>query len=284
MIASLSASSEMFLSDLNRVQRRVDAAQRQISSGLKVSAPSDAPDEIGSILELRAGLERNTQIQTNVTRVKAEVDTADATLQTVISLVERAKTLAAQGAGTMQDDSSRLAIDNEVESIQEQLIALSQTTVQGRPLFGGTMDASREIEDPAGGSFPVARTLQQVFDPRNPDGTPAADNVFAAVADLRAELQANNPDGIQTALDSLDAAGDHLNQQLGFYGAAQNRISDALDFAGKQAVQLKTSLSNLEDADVTSAILELSQASVEQQAALAAQAKRPASTLFDYLG
>lgn len=284
MITALAPSSEQFLTDLNRIQRRVDQAQREISSGLKVSAPSDAPDQISSILQLRAELARNAQIQTNVTRVKVEVDTADSTLQNAISVLERVKTLAAQGAGTMQDEGSRRAIGTEVEALQEQMVALSQTAVQGRPLFSGALDASREIENPAGGSFPVAQTLQQVFDPHNADGTAASDNVFAAIANLRAELQANNPAGIEDALNSLGAAQDHLNQQLGFYGAAQNRIADALDFAGKHDVELKTALSNLQDADVPAAILDLNQASIQQQAALAAQAKRPTSTLFDYLG
>ncbi|MCL5746468.1 MAG: hypothetical protein M1541_21480 [Acidobacteria bacterium] len=284
MIEALSPSSETFLADLNRVQRRLDAAQRQISSGLKVSAPSDDPDSISSILQLHAELERNSQIRTNVTRTKAEVDTADSTVQQAIQALERVQTLGAQAAGSMQDETSRLAIDNEVESLQDQIIGLSQTAVQGRSLFSDALDASREIEDPAGGSFPVARTLQQVFDPRNPDGTPTTDNVFASIASLRAELQANNPDGIQTALESLKSAHEHLNQELGYYGAAQNRISNALDYAGKHEVELKTALSNLQDADLTAAILELNQTSTQQQAALSAQAKRPTSTLFDYLG
>ncbi len=38
--------------------------------------------------------------------------------------------------------------------------------------------ATRQVEDPAGGSFAVSQTAQQIFDDNNADGSPATDNVF----------------------------------------------------------------------------------------------------------
>jgi len=61
MISSLSPSSEAFLANIERVQRRVDTAGRQASSGKRVNVPSDAPGEVGSILQLRAKARRMWQ-------------------------------------------------------------------------------------------------------------------------------------------------------------------------------------------------------------------------------
>ena len=68
-----------------------------------------------------------------------------------------------------------------------------------------------------------------------------------------------------------------------FYGAAQNRISAAIDLAQKFQVQTQTNLSNLQDTDVAATAVRVTQLSTALNAAMAAQAKRPTSTLFDYL-
>ena len=81
MIRGISAGSEMLLAQLDRMDGRLAKAQRQISSGLRVSTASDAPDEVSAILTLRADLERNSQISTNLECAKVETATADDALQ-----------------------------------------------------------------------------------------------------------------------------------------------------------------------------------------------------------
>jgi flagellin-like hook-associated protein FlgL len=75
----------------------------------------------------------------------------------------------------------------------------------------------------------------------------------------------------------------HLNRQLGFYGAVENRIAEAVADASKIGLRLKTTLSELEDADVTAAILELNSVELNQRAALSSRALINRSSLFDYL-
>ena len=76
----------------------------------------------------------------------------------------------------------------------------------------------------------------------------------------------------------------HLNSQLSFYGTVQNKVAEATDFATKRDLQLNTQLSSLQDADLTSAIVELTQAQAQQSAALQVRAKTPPRSLFDFLG
>jgi len=47
--------------------------------------------------------------------------------------------------------------------------------------------------------------------------------------------------------------------------------------------QLKTQIGNLDDADLTQAILDLTQSQTQQQAALQSRAMLPRTTLFDFL-
>jgi flagellar hook-associated protein 3 FlgL len=119
VLTNLDPAAEMFLSDLSRIQKRLTTAGRQVSSGKKLQVASDAPDQIDSLLQLRADMERNTQISTNLGRVKTEVDTAESVLQSCTKLLDRALALANQGANSTQTASGRADIASEVQAAPE---------------------------------------------------------------------------------------------------------------------------------------------------------------------
>jgi len=305
MIRNVDPSAERFLADLSRIQETAERAARQISSGLRVTAPSDAPDHVGDILQLRANLSRNTQILANLYRAKTEADTAEKSLGHSITLLDRAIVLASQGASTIVTPESRKIIAGEVQGLLEQLVADSQTVAEGRYIFSGDRDqelayrlnlasptgvdrlfqtqASRRIEHPSGQTFQAAKTAQEIFDTRNPDDTPASDNVFAAVNGLRLALEADDQAGIEASMAALRRASERLNIEQSFYGAVQNKIEAAIEFGGKNNVLLETELSARQDADLTAAALELERTSIHEQAALAARARLPRTSLLDYL-
>jgi flagellin-like hook-associated protein FlgL len=104
------------------------------------------------------------------------------------------------------------------------------------------------------------------------------------VTALRGALLASDQPAIGIAFEALSAVGDHLNSELAFAGTSQNKILEANDYGLTLQLQLRTQIGNLEDADLTEAILELNQGQTQQQAALSSRARLPRSTLFDYLG
>ncbi|MFB3776048.1 MAG: hypothetical protein ACE141_00520 [Bryobacteraceae bacterium] len=305
MITNLDPSSERFLLDLARIQKSIGTATQTISSGLKVTSPSDAPDQISDILQIYADIERNAQIRTNLGRISAEVQTAQSTLETAARLVDRARVLASQGASTNQTAETRQTLATEVTALLEQLVNASRTIVENRYIFSGDQDqapqyqvnlanpngvdrlltaaASRQVQHPSGVTFTVSRTAQEIFDNRNADDTLASDNVFAAVNGLRLALEGNDEAGIDAALVALRSAGTHLNEALSFYGTAQNKLDEAVDFSSRLELRLKTELSNRRDADLTEAILELERSKTHEQAALGARSLMPQTSLFDFL-
>src|SRR5579872_4905365 len=137
MISWISASASQFLADLSQTQTRLQQAERQMSSGLKFTAASDAPDQVSEILTLRADISRNTQIASNLSDTKTQVDSAEQAVANAEQLVEQARTLAAQGATGTQTAQTRAAIAQQVQSIHDQLIALANTSLGSHYLFGG---------------------------------------------------------------------------------------------------------------------------------------------------
>jgi flagellar hook-associated protein 3 FlgL len=305
MITNLSAASQAFLNDLALIQQNINTASEQVSSGLKLNVASDEPDQIGSVLQLRANIAQNNQILTNLGAVQTEANTAGQALESASELMDQAVSLATEGANSDTTPSQDQALADQVQNILEQMVNYSVTNVGGRYIFGGDDDqsppyqldlssgngvdqlttgaATRQIQDPAGGSFSVDQTAQQIFDDRNADGTYATDNVFASLTTLLNALQSNNTTTVASSISSLQAANAHLNSALSFYGSVQDRLQSATDYANNYNVQLQTQLSQEQDADVTSAALELTQGNTQLQAAYSMEAKLPTQSLFSYL-
>jgi flagellar hook-associated protein 3 FlgL len=302
---SLDPTTQRFLANLDSIGRRLTNAQREISSGKRIGTPSDAPDQIGELLQLRADLAHNTQIGFNLGRAKAEVDAGESSLQSAVGLVERMLTLADQASTSTASASTMQNVAGEVAVIQQQLVSIAQTTVGGRFIFSGdvsqspqyeldtfsptgvsrqfTTSATRQIEDPAGGAFTVGVTAQDIFDARNADDSPASGNLFTATSSLLTALGNHDLNGVLAAAAGVRGAHDNLGNQLAAYGAMQNRLTSATDYAGKRGVELQTQISQKEDADIPTAVSELMQAITAQQAAMEAQAKMRRTSLFDYL-
>jgi flagellar hook-associated protein 3 FlgL len=302
MTSGIDPRDGLLLANLQRMSARMEKAQREIASGYKVNQASDAPDQVGDILALHARLAANQQVRTNLERAKSESDMADSALARVVQVMERAISLGTGAAGTLSE-SSRPTIAEEVRGLERQLVSLSRTMYGDRFLFSGDLDqapcyqmgsggtverlaspsATRQLQHPSGVPFAAATTAGEIFDHRRPDDSPSSKNVFAAIGGLRAALEANDGEGIESALGALRAAHSHVNEQLGFYGAVQNRIAAALEDAARIDVRLNTALSERRDADLAASIMELRQVEIHQSAAMQARATFPRKSLFEYL-
>jgi flagellar hook-associated protein 3 FlgL len=306
MLQVLDPMRSQFLDDLASLQSRMTKTQAELTSGIRVNKPSDDPTAVGDILQLQSDIGRVSQVTANLNGIKSEVDTASGVLQGALSLLDQARSLAAQGASTTLSPTQRVGMAAQAEQILNTLIDDSRATYDGKYLFSGdssskpaydvnlanpngvsrllTSPATRLIQDSSGQTFAVAKTAQDLFDHRNPDDSLAADNIFAALNSLRVALSNNDQAAANAAAASIQVAQEYLNQQSTFYGAVQNRITNALDVAQRFQLQSETGLGHERDTDVAAAATALTQEQLAQQAAMQAQASMPRTSLFDLLG
>lgn len=306
MISGLSASNQQFLASLNTLQSNLSQTDEELSSGLRVNQASDAPQSIQDIFETRSELGQANQSVQDLTTIQGQVQTADSAVQTAIQLLNQAVSLGTQGASSGTSATTQLNLATQVQALQSQLVAISSTEVGGVYLFSGDdntsppyqLDSSSptgvsqvatpqqstlQIAGPTGVTFQVSMTAQDLFDQQDSSGNPTANNAFAALNSLIQALQSGNTTSINQAISAVQVAGAYVNTQTGFYGAAENNISSALDLAQKFQTQDQTQLSGLEDADVTTLAVQATQESTSLDAALSAEAHKPTTTLFDYL-
>jgi flagellar hook-associated protein 3 FlgL len=306
MISGLSASNDQFLASLNILQSNLSQANEELSSGLSVNQASDAPQSIQDIFESRAALGQANQSTQNLTTIQAQVQAGDSAVQSAIQLLNAAVSLGTQGASTATTLTTQQSLATQVQGLEAQLVAISRTEVGGVYVFSGDASGSPpyqvntssptgvdqlvtpqqstlQVAGPSGVTFQISMTAQDLFDQRDSGGNPTANNAFAALNNLALALQSGSNSSITQAISALQTASSYVNSQTGFYGAAENNVTSALNLAQKFQTQDQTQLSGLEDANAAEVAVQVTQASTALDAALAAQAHKPTSTLFDYL-
>jgi flagellar hook-associated protein 3 FlgL len=280
---------------LAQTQQQINIDLQQVSSGKSVNVPSDNP-AAAAILERNAGQTSEAdQFLRSIGSIQGEVQTADSTLSSVVTALQRAISLGVEGANGTLNDADRAAIATEVQGIQSQLISLANLTYQNSFIFAGTntqtapyvLDATSSSgvtytgnsgvnQVTVGSHFSLQTNLpgSQLF------SAPGAD-MFQSLQDLITGLQ--NGTGIDTAVNEVDAAYSHINSQRVFYGNAINQLNSQQTFLNSQTTQLAQQQNDLGGADLTAAITSLVNAQTTRQATLEAVGRVGQTDLFDFL-
>jgi flagellar hook-associated protein 3 FlgL len=299
-VRSATIGAEWFLNGLGQLQARELKTQKELSSGIRVSTAADDPAAAGALLRLGPELAAVETYQANLAKVQAEVSAGDAAIGSAIELVQTAQSIAVRGASSTTTAAERLSFAAQVETLEQQVVALADTQAGGRYIFGGDADgtapyqynaasatgvdaagpavSTRAIVNPDGETVFQPLTAETIFD------SPAGANAFAALKNLKDALTANDPAAVEGALGALDDVSSWLNQKQAYYGAAGNRLSAEQTAVGGRITNLKTEIAGLRDADITQDATDLAAESTAHQAAIAAQAAIPRKSLFDYLG
>jgi flagellar hook-associated protein 3 FlgL len=306
MLSGIAASNTNFLNNLNADEARISKDNQEISSGVRVNVASDDPTAVIPLVDDQNQIAGINQTITNLDQQQTVLQTADGALQTASSLLNQLISLGTEGATSTSSAASRASLGEQVQEIQQQLVALANTSVNGQYVFGGDSpynqpytykwSASEGVvsggsptntqttEGLDGASIVAGQTAGQIFDAKLPGGSPDPGNVFQAVYQLGTALLANDQTGVQTALSSLQTAANHLSEANVQYGESEDWVQEELTEANNRSTSLTGEVSDLRDADVASLATDLSQGQVSLQAALSAEASLPNRSLFSYLG
>lgn len=268
-------------------------AQQRLASGKRFTRASEDPTGMSRALELRASLEARAQETRNANDGLMWVNLADGKLQSTVEQLQRLKELAVRGA-TFTNTDERGAIATEASHLRSTILELANSRHQGRGIFAGfsTDDPVQNVAGVwtySGDSGAVNRrigdqevvavnvTAQDVFGFNGPK------DVFTVIDDFEAALLANDGAAIDTAIAEIDASLKTVLTGLTTLGAVGARIEGAQARILEDTVALTSQLSEIEDADIAEAAMELSMTSGAYEAAMAAFAQSTSASLIDFL-
>ena len=135
-----------FLRNLSETNRDLLRVNREISSGRRVERPEDDPIAASAITRISSQLSDTSQFNENIQHSLSELNTVDATLSEVSSLIIRSRELAVQAANDTLSDTERDAVAVEVNQILESMVQIGNSTIGSRALFGGHETVAQPFE------------------------------------------------------------------------------------------------------------------------------------------
>ncbi len=286
--------TDTLVNNLRQNLVRLENLQRQLTTGKRISRPSDDPVAVGRALAYRSGIAAGEQYIRTMDNALAWLESTDATLDSVTKAIQRARELAVQGANDTLGPPQHQAIASEIDQLLEQMVLLGNSSLRGQRLFAG---AEVDANPFTGVGSPIASVtyngdtaaLVREIDVNttiaiNVPGDAVFPPIFTALIDLRDDLQASNTTEIrQLDLPALDAAIDNLLAVRANVGSRVNRIETARERQGLIQVRLQDLLSKAEDTDFAEALTRFTIQENVYKAALQTGSKAVQPSLLDYL-
>lgn len=311
------------ISNLQNNLARLAGTQEQISTSKRVNRPSDDPNVMSQLMGIKGSLMYNEQYDRNLDDGLAYLDMNDAVMGSVGDALTKAYELTVQGANDTYNAEDRTAIAEQIDKMIDQMVDLGNASVGNKYIFAGTDNADppfKRVGDVITFSGAIDQVVREVSahteypinslgvttTPATPgvfgsavgtapgpytvyDSTaPAADlanmqGVFRVMFDLRDRLNANNTAGLESSIDELQNTKDTVLQKRVAVGARYSHFESLKKQLLNQNINLSSSLSNIEDADMSKLSIEAAQQQLSYQASLAIGANMMQTSLLDFL-
>ncbi len=285
------ADSMVFYNSLNdaiKARIRLLDAQERLTSGMKVSKPSDDPAAYARSRRMDKIVRNNDKFRENIERGRAYLQSMEGALGQGQSILERVKELAVQMANGTLDAQDRAAAAQEMEQLHSAMLDVANTRFADEYVFSGTLSdvqtydstgtyhgntTERNLEISMGYTVPITLRGDRIF-----EGTV---NVFQVLEDLTNALNANDQNTVFSLIDDVDQARDQFidaRARIGSYLNAMDITNHLLDDLGFEAESEK---SRLIDTDVTESTADFTRGTQALQATLTAISKTMEITLLN---
>lgn len=291
---------------MSTVQNQLAKSQAQLAQGKQVINASDAPNQSATIQRLKSILNRQESYQSSLETVKTRLQGEESTLQSVSDLLVRAKEVAVQGANDTLNPGDRKALATEMQALRDQMLSLANTKdSNGNYLFAGSRVKQPAFSETANGSpvylgdqtrmnvrvgeqrsIAVNRTGTDAFVPVpriDKDGTAVGVGFFKVMDDLIAGLNNVKGDDIRRGVGELDTLQTGVSLAQAEVGTNLNVIDQQTAVIEDTTLNLKTTLSSIEDLDYAAAITKMNQQMMSLEAAQSSFAKVSQLSLFNYI-
>ncbi len=259
---------------LHRNQRSLNQAMSRLSSGLRIVRASDDAAGLAISEGLRAQVRGLAMARRNASDGISMSQTAEGALNETHGMLMRMRELAVQAANGTMGDSQRNMLNDEFESLREEIDRIATVTeFNGTSLLNaaGSVDLQVGIEDGA-------------------DHRLTVDLESAHSADLAAGLDAaaiSTVAGAQASLDMLDTAISSVAGIRSNFGVVQNRLEVTIDRLHTAEENLTAAESRIRDADIAAETSNMTRGQILMQAGVSvlAQANQiPAMSLSLLVG
>jgi flagellar hook-associated protein 3 FlgL len=280
------------LRNLSNSYTQMGKYQDQLSTGKKITKPSDDPVVAMKGMYYRSNLSEVEQYKRNLSESYLWMENSEAGVEHVNEALQRVRELTVQGANGTLSDSDKEAVAREIEQIKKDIMTVANTQVAGRYIFNGTNTSNPPVAD-GGEGVPVVNlntndymvevsrgvSLKANINPENI----FSQKLFDTLQGIQESLDGTNTTDLNSLLGDLDQQMDTLSAERSELGARYNRLEMVESRIDQQEVIATRILSDNEDADLERVIVDLTTQESVHRAALSVGARIIQPTLMDFL-
>ncbi|MHA2957896.1 flagellar hook-associated protein FlgL [Priestia megaterium] len=280
------------LKQISNSYNKLETLQNQLSTGKKITRPSDDPVVATKGMAYRSNLSEVNQYKRNLTEAQSWFDSSESGLEQVNSILQRTKELVVQGLNGTNESDDRQAIAREIEQLKLDYMQVGNTQVAGNYIFNGVNVGSAPISENASGmiesninldpfSVEVSKGIQLRVNihPENIFGQGA----FDLMNNVQTAFEQNDVNSLKDLSTQVDTQLSTLLAERSELGARSNRLELIENRLDSQEITATKMLSNNEDADIEKVITDLTVQESVHRAALGVGAQIIQPTLLDFL-
>jgi flagellar hook-associated protein 3 FlgL len=299
MRVTQSMLSNNMLRHISQSYESMAKTQEQLTTGKKISRPSDDPVVAMKGMTYRTNLTEVEQYKRNLSEAYNWMENSDAALDKATSVMQRIRELTVQASNGTYDDTQQEFIGKEISQLKEHLVSIANTQVAGKYIFNGNdttnqpVDFTKTAGSPvSANNNPVNLELSQGIEVSvniNPEKVftyqagPPESGLFGDINELMSALEGTSGEEINGFLDKLDFHIDKLVAERAELGARFNRVELIDARVSEQEVIANRILSENEDADIERVITDLKMQESLHRAALGVGSRIMQPTLMDFL-
>ncbi|MCW5936821.1 MAG: flagellar hook-associated protein FlgL [Fimbriimonadaceae bacterium] len=268
------------------------SAQQQVATGKAFQRPSDNPAAMQSLLPAQTLLSRIERLDKNLLAADDYLGNTENTLSEVGTMLQRARTLALNGANAATTKEARDGMATEVAEIQRRLVDLANSRgSNGQYIFAGQKTTTKPFTvnppglDYNGDQNPIlieTRIGEQTQ--VNTQADTFFQGAYSDLENLKNDLLGAN----QSRLGDLDvqALADRHQESLVMRGNIGNKLQTVASLRENNSRlinETKKRISELSEVDFTEAVTQMTQAQTAYQAALQVTSRANQLSLMDFL-
>ena len=285
MIGATRYVAQAEISRQRQLSADIATLQESVSTGKRLSAPSDDPAASARIADIRQTQADQATWTRNVTTGAAIASAADTKLGSVASLLDRAKDLMLQARNESTSAADRTNIAAELKGLADEVDSYAAATDgNGNALFPDTAALAIPVSDAV--RLTATDTKASVFGSvTTVAGTKSISDILtAAAAAVMTPDDAQRGSAATTSIAEVDAAVDHLTSVRTDQGLRAQRFDDAQTRLTDEGTAATAERADLEQTDTDYAIATYTAKDTQLKAAQAMFAQTHKQTLFDLLG
>lgn len=288
-----SMMSNSMLRNLSNSYSDLNKYSEQLSSGKKITKPSDDPVVATKGMGYRTEVRDVAQYKRNLSEAQSWIDNSDSAMSNATSALQRLRELAVQASNGTYEEGQRGNIAEEVDQLKEQLATIANTQVNEKYIFNGSATNTAPVTVNEDGSTTVNfnsnavnLTLSKGVDVKiNADGNAVfGEKLFSDLDNLSAALRSDGSDeDLDQYIGLIDENINNLVNERADIGARMNRLDLVESRLGDQELSATELMSNNEDAEMEEVIMNLTSQEAVHRAAMSAGARIIQPTLMDFL-